>query len=103
MNVFYHILYFFMRQDAAVARTTFYGVADLKSLANHRLRLYYTHKVWCEGADEGLIECGKAHEWFTDYSTSELVMVCKGRHLRNTMQGGSRLSPQSFHLFLYYR
>jgi len=27
-----------------------------------------------------LIEYGKAHEWFTDYSTSELVMVCKGGH-----------------------
>jgi len=30
--------------------------------------------------DEGLIECGKAHEWFTDYFDSELVMVCKGVH-----------------------
>ena len=30
-----------------------------------------------------MIECGKAHEWFTDYSTSELVMVCKGGHLRD--------------------
>jgi len=39
-----------------------------------------------------LIECGKAHEWFTDYSTSELVMVCKDRHLRDTMQIGSRSS-----------
>jgi len=47
--------------------------------------------------DEGLIECGKAHEWFTDYSTSELVTVCKGRHLRNTMQIRSRLS--SYHSF----
>ena len=103
MNVFYHIPYSFMRQDAAVAWTTFYGVAGLKSLANHRLRPYHMHKVWCGGADEGLIECGKAHEWFTDYSTSELVMVCKGGHLRNTMQGGSRLNLQSFHLFLYYR
>jgi len=44
-----------------------------------------------------LIECGKAHEWFTDYSTSELVMVCKGGHLRNTMRIGSRLS--SHHSF----
>jgi len=61
-----------------VAQTTFYGVADLKSLANHQLRSYHTHKVWCEGVDESLIECGKAHEWFTNYSTSELVMVCKG-------------------------
>ena len=86
-----------MRQDAAVARTTFYGVVGLKRLANHQLRLYHTHKVWCEGVDEDLIECGKAHEWFTDYSTSELVMVCKDGHLRNTMQIGSRLS--SHHSF----
>jgi len=42
--------------------------------------------------DEGLIECSKVHEWFTNYSTSELVIVCKDRHLRDTMQGGSRLS-----------
>ena len=97
MNVFYLIPYSFMRQDAAVTRATFYGVAGLKSLANHRLRLYHTHKVWCRDADEGLIECGKAHEWFTDYSTSELVTVCKDRHLRDTMQGGSRLS--SHHSF----
>ena len=47
--------------------------------------------------DEGLIECGKAHEWFTDYSTSELVTVCKGRHLRDTMWIGSRSSP--YHSF----
>jgi len=97
VNVFYLIPYSFMRQDTAVARATFYGVAGLKSLANHRLRSYHTHKVWCRGADEGLIECGKAHEWFTDYSTSELVMVCKGRHLRDTMRIGSRLS--SHHSF----
>jgi len=69
-----------MRQDAVVAQATIYGVAGLKSLANHRLRLYYTHKVWCGGADEGLIECGKAHEWFTDYPTSELVTVYKDGH-----------------------
>jgi len=62
-----------------VARTTFYGVAGLKSLANHQLRLYYIHKVWCEGADKGLIEYSKIYEWFTDYFTSELVIVCKGR------------------------
>ena len=80
MNIFYLIPYFFMRQDATVTRATFYGVVGLKSLANHRLRLYHTHKVWCGGADEGLIECGKAYEWFTDYSTSELVMVYKGGH-----------------------
>ena len=66
------------------------------SLANHQLRLYHIHKVWCGGADKGLIECSKAHEWFTDYSTSELVMVCKDGHLRDTMQGGSRLNLQSF-------
>ena len=64
----------------------------MKSLANHRLRLYRTHKVWYGGVDESLIECGKTHEWFTDYSTSELVMVYKGGYLRDTMQGGSRLS-----------
>jgi len=69
----------------AVTQTTFYGVAGLQSLANYQLRLYHTHKVWCEGADEGLIEYGKAHEWFTNYSTSELVIVCKGGHLRDTM------------------
>jgi len=54
-------------------------------------------QVWCGGADEGLIECGKAYEWFTDYSTSELVTVCKSGHLRDTMQIGSRLS--SHHSF----
>jgi len=69
-----------MRQDTAVAWATFYGVAGLKSLANHWLRLYHIHKVWCRGTDEGLIEYGKAHESFTDYSTSELVTVCKGGH-----------------------
>jgi len=62
VNVFYYIPYSFMRQDTAVARTTFYGVAGLKSLANHRLRPYHTYKVWCRGADMGLIECGKAYE-----------------------------------------
>jgi len=67
-----------MRQDIVVTQTIFYGVAGLKSLANHRLRLYHTHKVWCKDADESLIKCGKAHEWFTDYFDSELVMVCKG-------------------------
>ena len=75
-------------------------VAGLKSLANHRLRSYHTHKVWCGGADEGLIECGKAQEWFTDYFDSELVMVCKGRHLRDTMRGGSRLSSLFFQTIL---
>jgi len=103
MNISYHIPYSFMRQDAVVARTTFYGVASLKSLANHQLRSYHTHKVWCGGVDESLIECSKAYKWFTDYSTSELVMVCKGGHLRDTMQIRSRLSFQSFHLFLHYR
>jgi len=103
VNIFYHIPYSIMRQDAAVAQATFYEVAGLKSLANHQLRSYHIHKVWCGGADEGLIECNKAHEWFTNYSTSELVMVCKGGHLRDTIQGRSRLSSQSFHLFLYYR
>ena len=97
MNVFYYISYSFMRQDVVVAWTIFYGVAGLKSLANYQLRLYHTHKVWCKGMDEGLIECSKAHEWFTDYSTSKLVMVCKGEYLRNTMRIGSRLS--SHHSF----
>jgi len=94
VNVFYYIPYSFMRQDAAVAWTTFYGVAGLKSLANHRLRSYHTHKVWCRGADEDLIE---ALEWFTNYFTSKLVMVCKGGYLRDTMWIGSRLS--SYHSF----
>ena len=62
MNIFYLIPYSFMRQDAAVARATFYGVAGLKSLANHRLRSYHTHKVWCGGADESLIKCGKVSD-----------------------------------------
>ena len=78
-------------------------VAGLKSLANHQLRSYHTHKVWCGGVDEGLIEYSKAYEWFTDYSTSELVMVCRGGHLRDTMRGRSKLNSQSFYLFLYYR
>ena len=103
VNVSYLISYSFLRQDTAVTQITFYGVAGLKSLANHRLRLYHTHKVWCEDADEGLIECGKAHEWFINYSTSELVTVCKGRHLRNTMRDRSRLNSPSFQLFLHYR
>jgi len=99
VNVVYHIPYSLMRQDIAVTRTTFYGVAGLKSLANHQLRSYHTHKVWCGGADEGLIECGKAHEWFIDYSTSELVTVCKGGHLRDTMWIRSRLSSHySFYI-----
>jgi len=62
VNVSYHISYSFWSQNAVVTRATFYGVAGLKSLANHRLRLYHTHKVWCGGADESLIECGKTHE-----------------------------------------
>jgi len=85
VNVFYYIPYSFMRQEVAVAQTTFYGVAGLKSLANHRLRSYHTHKVWCGSADESLIKYGKAHEWFTDYFDSELVTVCKGGHFRDTM------------------
>jgi len=103
VNVSYSIPYSFLRQDTAVAWTTFYGVAGLKSLANHQLRLYHTYKVWCGGVDKSLIKCGKAHEWFTDYSTSELAMVCKGGHLRDTMQGRSRLNLQLFYLFLYYK
>jgi len=83
-----------------VAWTTFYGVADLKSLANHQLRSYHSHKVWCGDVDEGLIECDKAHKWFTDYFDSELVIVCKGVHLRDTMQGESRSSLQSFQTIL---
>ena len=62
VNISYPILYSFLRQDTAVAWATFYGIAGLKSLANHQLRLYHTHKVWCGGVDEGLIECSKAHE-----------------------------------------
>jgi len=62
VNVSYPISYSFLRQDAAVAQATFYGIAGLKSLANHQLRSYHTHKIWCGGADESLIECGKAYE-----------------------------------------
>jgi len=94
------IPYLVKRQDTAVARTTFYRVVGLKSLANHRLRSYHTHKIWCGGADEGLIECGKAQEWFTDYFNSELVMVYKGGHLRDTMRGESRSSLLSFQTIL---
>jgi len=103
VNILYHIPYFFWSQDAVVTQATFYGIAGLKSLANHRLRSYHTHKVWCGSADEGLIEYGKTHEWFTDYSISELVTVCKGGHLRDIMRGGSRLNLPSFRLFLHYR
>ena len=62
MNVSYYIPYSFLRQDTAITRATFYGVADLKSLANYQLRSYHTYKVWCRGADESLIEYGKAYE-----------------------------------------
>ena len=79
------IPYLVKRQNTVVTRTIFYGVAGLKSLVNHRLRLYHTHKVWCGSADEGLIEYGKAQEWFTDYFDSELVTVCKDGHLRDTI------------------
>ena len=95
MTVSHHIPHSFKRQDAAVTWATFYGVAGLRSLANYWLRSYHTHKVWCGGVDEGLIECDKAHKWFTDYSTSKLVMVCKDRHLRDTMQGGSTLMSRT--------
>ena len=103
MNISYPIPYSFLRQDAVVTRATFYRIAGLKILANHQLRSYYTHKVWCGDTNKGLVECGKAHEWFTNYSTSELVTVCKGGHLRDTMRDRSRSSSQSFCLFLYYR
>ena len=58
--------------------------------------LLFSHKVWCRGADEGLIEYGKVQEWFTDYFDSELVTVCKGGHLRDTIQEESRSSLYSF-------
>ena len=103
MNILYHISYSFWSQDTAVAWATFYGIAGLKSLANHQLRSYHTHKVWYGGADEGLIEYSKAYKWFTDYSISVLVTVCKGGHLRDTMQGRSRLNLLLFQLFLHYR
>ena len=77
VNVFYLIPYSFLRQDTVVAWTTFYKVAGLKSLANHWLRSYHTYKVWCGGANKGLIECDKTHEWFTDYSTSKLCKKAK--------------------------
>ena len=62
MNVFHYIPYSFLSQDTAVARVIFYGVAGLKSLANHRLRSYHTHKIGCGGVDESLIEYDKAYE-----------------------------------------
>jgi len=62
VNVSYPIPYSFLRQDAVVARATFYGVAGLRSLANHQLRSYHTHKIWYRDANKGLIEYGKAHE-----------------------------------------
>jgi len=65
------------------------------------LRLYHIHKVWCRGVDEGLIKYDKAHEWFTNYFNSELVMVCKVKYLRNTMQEESRSSLQSFRTLLH--
>ena len=94
------IPYLVKRQDTAVAWTTFYEVAGLKRLANYQLRSYHIYKIWCGGVDEGLIKCGKAYKWFLDYFDSELVIVCKGGHLRNTMQGESRSSLQSFQTFL---
>ena len=59
------ILYLVKRQDVAVAQTTFYRVAGLKSLANHRLKSYHTYKVWCRGADEGL--CHDLAKWLSHY------------------------------------
>ena len=56
-----------------MGRTPARGVPTLAYYAYHRI-----FHDWCGNVDEGLIECGKAHEWFTDYSTSELVMVYKG-------------------------
>jgi len=103
VTVLYYIPYSFKRQDAVVAQTTFYRVVGLKSLANHQLRSYHIHKILCGGADKGLIECDKTHEWFTNYFDSKLVTVYKGGHLRDTMQGGSRLNSQLFCLFLHYR
>jgi len=51
-----------MFPTTAVAQATFYRVVGLKSLANHRLRSYHIHKVWCGGMDKGLIECDKVYE-----------------------------------------
>jgi len=62
VTVLYYIFYSFKRQDIVVTWTTFYGVAGLKSLANHQLRLYHIYKFWCGNMDEGLIEYDKAHE-----------------------------------------
>ena len=62
MNVFYSIPYSFLRQDVAIAQTTFDGVAGLKILANHQLRLHYTYKVWYRGVDKGLIEYSKTYK-----------------------------------------
>jgi len=49
--------------------------------------ILHFHRKFSSGitADGGLIECSKAHKWFTDYFNSELVTVCKGGYLRDTM------------------
>ena len=39
------IPYLVKRQDTVVTQTTFYRIAGLKSLANHWLKSYHTHKV----------------------------------------------------------
>jgi len=62
VNISYPILYSFLRQDVAVTQATFYGIVGLKSLVNHRLRLYHTYKIWYRGMDKSLIEYGKAYE-----------------------------------------
>jgi len=103
VTVSYYILHSFKRQDTVVAQTTFYRVAGLKSLVNHQLRSYNTYKVWYGSANKGLIEYGKAHEWFTNYSASELVTVCKDGYLRDIMQEESRSNSLLFCLFLHYR
>ena len=43
-----------------ITQMTFGRVTGLKSLASSSLRLYYIHKVWYGGTDEGWIECDKA-------------------------------------------
>jgi len=80
--------------------TSLEGQAHLSSwlflLLRCKMSLILPKHLYGITVDEGLIECGKAHKWFTDYSTSELVTVYKGGHLRDTMRIGSKSSSHHF-------
>ena len=52
----------------AVTQMTFGKIADWEILASHQLRLHHSCKVQPGDADVNLVEIGKAHEKFTDYS-----------------------------------